>query len=87
MRIQRFDGSGAYLGQWGSPGSGDGEFNSPTGVATDARRATCTSADALNHRIQKFTAAGAYLTQWGSLRKPGPGSSTSPYAVAVDRLG
>ena len=25
-----------YLTQWGSLGSGDGQFNYPTGVATDA---------------------------------------------------
>src|SRR5208337_2856582 len=34
-RIQKFDGSGAYLGSWGSQGSNPGQFDMPYGVAVD----------------------------------------------------
>jgi ribonuclease Z len=35
-RVQKFTGTGTYLTQWGSLGSGDGQFNHPVGVVTDA---------------------------------------------------
>ncbi len=34
-RIQKFDSSGGYLGQWGSCGNGNGQFKGPVGVAVD----------------------------------------------------
>ena len=34
--IKKFTGTGIPLTQWGSLGSGNGQFNSPAGVATDA---------------------------------------------------
>ncbi|TMQ56414.1 MAG: hypothetical protein E6K72_05275, partial [Candidatus Eisenbacteria bacterium] len=55
-----------YLTQWGSFGTGNGQFQYPTGVATDAAGNVYVVDPVVNHRIQKFTGAGAYLTQWGS---------------------
>ena len=52
-RIQKFTGSGVYLTQWGSYGTGDGQFFYPVGVTTDAS-ANVYVADLDNHRIQKF---------------------------------
>src|SRR5438876_11707049 len=54
-----------YLTQWGSPGSGKGQFSEPFGVATDAAGNVYVE-DTGNIRIQKFTSTGAYLTQWSS---------------------
>lgn len=56
-RIQRFGSDGVYLGQWGDPGSGDGEFTGPIGVAIGPGD-TVLVADANSHRIQKFAPAG-----------------------------
>lgn len=58
------EGGYVYLTQWGSFGSGNGQFAYPQGVATDAAGNVYVG-DEVNHRIQKFTSAGAYLTQWG----------------------
>ena len=33
--MQLFDGMGMFLVKWGSPGSSDGQFSSPYGVALD----------------------------------------------------
>src|SRR2546422_675669 len=74
-----------YLGQWGSLGSGDGQFNGPHGVATDAA-GNVYVADHNNHRIQKFTNTGTYLTQWGSLGG-GNGQFTDPTGVETDAAG
>ncbi len=52
-RIQKFNSTGTFLTKWGSSGSGDGEFNSPYGVAVDPA-GNVYVADTDNDRIQKF---------------------------------
>ena len=80
-RIQRFSATGAFLGAWGSLGSGNGQFSSPSGVAV-AADGTVYVADTYNHRIQRFTATGAFLGVWGSLGR-GTGQFGYPSGVAV----
>ena len=50
-RIQKFDSSGAYLAQWGGPGSGNGQFYNPQGMAIDGSDNIYVH-DYDNHRIQ-----------------------------------
>src|SRR5580765_5950819 len=71
------EGGYVYLTQWGSFGSGNGQFEYPEGVATDAA-GNVYVVDQVNLRIQKFTSAGAYLTQW---------RSGIPQDVATDAAG
>ena len=35
-RIQKFTSDGAFITKWGSDGSGNGQFDRPLGIATDA---------------------------------------------------
>ncbi len=44
---------GNLVQSWGKTGSGDGDFNRPIGIATDAQGAVYVS-DTMNNRIQKF---------------------------------
>jgi hypothetical protein len=64
-RVQKFDSAGNFLTKWGSPGSADGEFNVPGGVAADPAGNVYVS-DERNHRVQKFDSTGAFLLKWGS---------------------
>ena len=83
----RNSGNGAllYTVGTGTSGSGNGQFNSPEGVAFD-RYGFIYVTDAGNNRVQKFSSTGVYKTQWGTLGT-GAGQLSSPYGIAVDSLG
>ena len=66
QRVEKFASDGTYLLQWGSYGSGDGQFREPEGVAVDAF-GDVYIADTQNRRMQKFGPDGTYLRQWGGL--------------------
>jgi DNA-binding beta-propeller fold protein YncE len=50
--------------QWGTLGTGDGQFRSPYGVATDPSGDVYV-ADLFNHRIEKFDSSGSFISAWG----------------------
>lgn len=53
-RVQRFNAEGNYLSEFGQFGSGDGNFNTPWGVAIDKEGYVYVS-DPKNSRVQKFS--------------------------------
>ena len=57
-RIQKFDSGGNFLLKWGTEGSGEAQFRSPTALAVDGA-GNVYVADSGNHRIQVFAAAGS----------------------------
>jgi NHL repeat len=71
-----------FATSWGETGTGDGEFQYPTGVATDSH-GNVYVVDSGNSRIQKFTPNGTFLTRFGSAG-PGDGQFDFPADVAVD---
>ncbi len=81
-RIQKFDSNGGYLTQWGTLGTGDGQFNHPSGVATDGSWIYVTEEN--NNRVQKFSLSGGYVRQWGTFGT-GDGQFNAPEGIAVDR--
>jgi hypothetical protein len=48
-----FDANGTFLLKWGSFGTGDGQFNHPSGMVVDVTD-NIFVVDHLNHRIQRF---------------------------------
>ncbi len=64
ISIQKFTAGGVFLKQWGSRGSGAGQFNYPWGIAA-AGDGTVYVADTSNHRIQLFTLDGEFVAWWG----------------------
>lgn len=75
-RIARFSRDGRFLGQWGTPGSGPGEFNTPHSIAIDAAGKVYV-ADRQNDRVQVFSPDGRLLAIWSA---PQIGR---PYGIAV----
>jgi tripartite motif-containing protein 71 len=60
--------SATFVRKWGtqpSPGSADGQFNGPAGIATDAAGDVYVS-DINNQRVQKFSGTGVFITKFGS---------------------
>src|SRR5689334_15241731 len=74
-----------YLGQVGTPGSGNGQLHQPYGVAVDSSGDVYVT-DAYNYRVEKFDSAGAYVSQFGT-PGTGPGQFSDPLGVAVDSRG
>ena len=84
-RIIEYTVQGAVVRQWGSAGSGPGQWNTPIRVAIDAKGDVYIT-DTGNNRIQKFSATGQPLAQWGKLGD-GPGQFDFPEGVTVDAQG
>jgi YD repeat-containing protein len=84
-RVQEFSSEGAYLAQFGSKGTGAGQFQEPLGIAADAKGDVWV-ADTGNKRIQEFSSKGQYLFAFGV---PGgeEGQLASPVGLAIDKEG
>ncbi len=95
-RIQKFDSNGNFIAKWGSSqvgsyggsaeSSGNGEFNRPIGIATDAS-SNVYVADTGNSRIQKFSSDGAFIAKWGTnsgYSGSGNYSFEQPFGITVD---
>ncbi len=68
-RIVRYNAQGELLSEFGSVGSGPGQFDLIHGVAVDRDNRIYVS-DRRNHRIQIFTEDGTLLDQWPDIWDP-----------------
>ena len=65
-RVVKYTADGRYLLEWGSRGTGPGEFGLPHNlVVDDEGRVYVTDRD--NQRVQVFTAAGEFLSEWADI--------------------
>ncbi len=72
--------------QVGLQGSGEGQFNSITGVAVDRARGLIYISDVNNDRVNIFNSAGAYVGMWGS-NGTAEGQFSHAAGVAADGSG
>ena len=79
--IQKFDGTGKFLAQWGTKGDTEVQVDSPQGLAVDGA-GNLYVADTGNARILKFDSNGNFLTQWGT-PGTGDGQFTGPIESGV----
>ena len=77
-RVRVFGLDGSFSRQWGTPGSGDGQFSSPFDIC--AYGGEVYVADAQNHRIQVFGTDGTFLRKWGTY---GTGNNEINLAMAL----
>jgi len=69
----------------GGQGTGNGQFNSPHGIASDSAGNIFIS-DTNNGRIEKFSSTGAFVASVGT-KGAGYGQFGDPNGIAVDRAG
>ena len=62
-RIQKFGPGGEFLGVFGEPGNGEGEFNHPSGLAVDAQGHIIV-ADWGNERVQVLDRDGRFVATY-----------------------
>ena len=83
--VQIFTSTGAAVSQFGTYGSGNGQFNSPNGMVVDANTGNILVVDSGNDRVQVFDASGNYLSQFG-----GTGTAAGrfhvPVGLALDKV-
>ena len=79
-RVMKFAPDGSFLFQWGTKGTGPGQFDLPHGISLDATGRVYV-ADRSNQRVQVFDASGHFLQQWKGA------AIGRPYAVAIDHAG
>ncbi len=74
-----------YKSQFGSSGSGNGQFTYPFGIAID-KNGNIWVVDNGNARVEEFSSAGTYESQFGSYGS-GNGQFNSPEYIAIDASG
>lgn len=79
-RVLKFAADGTFLLEWGSKGTGPGQFDLPHGLALDGSGRVFV-VDRQNARIQLFDPDGKYLAQW---RTP---QFQNPQDIAIARDG
>jgi DNA-binding beta-propeller fold protein YncE len=75
-----------FVSNFGSSGTGNGQFNEPTGIAVNPLNGTLVVSDELNNRVEEFNEAGEYVRQFGTAGS-GNGQFNQPRGVAVDSKG
>ncbi len=85
-QVQEYTPTGAYLGQFGTKGTGAGQLSEPFGITTDPVNGNLCVADTGNHRIEVFTPTGTYLNTFGS-EGTGPGQFKEPAGIAINNGG
>ena len=73
-----------YVGQFGSEGTGNGQFSYPRHIAKDSV-GNFYVVDRSNNRVQKFNSNGIYISQFGTIGS-GDGQMYGPDGIAVDSL-
>jgi DNA-binding beta-propeller fold protein YncE len=82
--VLEFDDGGNELLQFGSEGSGTGQFHSPAGIAVDGAARDVYVADSGDDRVEQFDPSGTYLAQLGT-SGTGNGQFRGTEGVAVDQ--
>lgn len=83
-RVEKFNGDGSCLAQWGKPGTGEGEFASVVSVAVDKDNNIYVS-DPNGSCFQKFTSNGKFIGRFSA--KEIDDKQFRPWSLAIDPNG
>jgi DNA-binding beta-propeller fold protein YncE len=83
-KVTKYDREGNPITEWGTKGSGDGQFNQPSGLLIQDRLIYVV--DSRNNRIQMYSLNGNFQGQWGS-GGDGEGEFNLPWGISDDSEG
>jgi sugar lactone lactonase YvrE len=75
-----------FSSAFGSAGSGNGQFNEPTGIAVNPINGIVVVSDEKNNRVQEFNEKGEFIRAFGT-EGTGNGQFKEPRGVATDAKG
>jgi beta-lactam-binding protein with PASTA domain len=82
-RVEIFNSAGVFQSQFGSYGSGKGQFYAPSGIAIDPVSRNIIVTDPIGDTVQSFSPAGVYLSQIGTAGLS-DGQFNYPSSIAID---
>jgi DNA-binding beta-propeller fold protein YncE len=85
-RVKKFSAQGKFLASYGSYGSGEGQFEAPTGIAINQGTGNAYVADCENSRIEELSSTGGYVRAFGSYGSEA-GKLECPQGVKIDSSG
>ena len=80
--VSVFDRDGLFLRHVGEHGTGEGQFDRPSGIVFN-KSGRMLVVDTLNHRVQELTTDGEFVNAWGSHGSE-EGQFRSPWGITVD---
>ena len=80
--VSVFDRDGLFLRHVGEHGTGEGQFDRPSGIVFN-KSGRMLVVDTLNHRVQELTTDGEFINAWGSHGSE-EGQFRSPWGITVD---
>ena len=84
-KIHELDENGSLIRSFGGLGSGNGQFNNPSGIAISQDNKIFV-ADQANHRIQVLERNGTFVRKFGS-NGYGNGQFKAPWGIALTKEG
>jgi PKD repeat protein len=82
--IKKYDRDGTFISEWGSYGSGEGQFRDARGITPD-NSGNIYVADYSVNRVQKFTSNGTFITQYQFSQGSGDGEfGLGPVGISID---
>ncbi len=85
QRVQAFDKTGYFLGEFGGAGSDLSLMDQPFGVAMTAGGSVLV-ADTRNRRVDEFSDSGIFMRQWPVLAWSGVDADEQPFLAAADAV-
>jgi tripartite motif-containing protein 71 len=83
-RIEELSSQGSFIAVYGKYGSGEAQFNRPTGIVINKSTGNAYVADTGNNRIEELSSTGTYIASFGT---SGSGTLKGPTGIAIDTAG